>query len=359
MGLSSEVTHREDSVPVVQESYEGTTAWSQLAVQPETAVYHNDETLTMSATGLKSYMDCPRQYFYGKVLTLKTPQHPAALVGSLVHALMEAFNRQVNQGLPFTANSLASLAEALFALNTDMYPAWLLEGLQQLPLLAQSDLKDTIQEIIEDLSEKGFFKRTPKTILPEVSFEFSLAEIPRVRFTGKIDALVQWGESGSAGYWEVVDYKHYGPTAFAQKSSAKRLEKLTRVLEPLALDALEHSERYPAAKERNYQIPLYAWAAHQDARLQEVLTQQRIHQVTIQLLRPRLDDDNGAIALSVDCAHIDAHYESLTQDIHQGFMVPIRQTRTFIPSDDPPCDFCAFARICDYVQQSGAGSEAL
>ena len=130
---------------------------------------------TVSVTGLVTYADCPKRYFWSEVDRLPRRPGPAARRGTALHRRIELHNRGM---VPFDE------------LEDDLYDRSPDEGLPK-PESTGGGWKAFLGS--------PYATRTP--IHVEVPFEFRLSADARIR--GRVDAVYPYGDRG----WEIVDLK--------------------------------------------------------------------------------------------------------------------------------------------------------
>jgi superfamily I DNA/RNA helicase len=339
--------------------YSGESAWSCLEKQPDEALFAPDETITLSASSIKTYMTCPRQFYYKHLLRLPQSSSEAAALGTLVHRVMEVFNTQADR-TNYTPERLKTLVDTLF-LFSDSPDTFLEAGfteqdarkLSVLSHLTLISLRERLSEAVDDLVRKGYFQRYGQ--LRQVEAEKMLRDITlegleRCRLTGVVDALIQLED----GRWDILDYKTFS-TAYG--TAVDRCEQHFRsTLEPLSeAEGLTHGERFAATRSRSYpkdyQLPLYYLACNQDP-----LYRGKLRSVALQIVRPAFPErpEQGAILLEIMADEVEAKKEQLISDIRRFIVDPILSGDSFEANPNPDaCGFCAYAGIC----QSGDASD--
>jgi superfamily I DNA/RNA helicase len=321
------------------------------------------EPLILSPSGIKTFMTCPRQFYYSRLLRLPQERSPAATIGELIHSLMERFNRSYQPG-NYTAERLSGLARELFALahDRDKLEAagyserdWLrVDSLNELTLM---EARQRFQASVEDLERKGFFVRyqTVKAIEAEVPLpRLNTAELPGCQIQGTADALMQF-EDGS---WEILDYKTYFrrfPASPARCQS--HFENFALAALPDGPD-ISISERfsvklhpdYPA----DYQLPLYFLAFNEDPRFRG-----RLRGAAIQLIRPQAPDkpEQGSIRLELTAQAIMESAPQLLADLQRYVVEPI-QNSTSLAINLDSCEYCPYTAVCQegraFPEEAGA-----
>lgn len=333
--------------------FEGDSTWAELAAQPAENLFEPDETLYLSASHLKTWMTCPRQFFYKHLLKLHAGDSPEATLGSLIHKLFEVFNRQAGDE-PYTAGRLRTLACKMFETMDDAeafseagFDPTDLRRLHGLGPLARHDLRQRLLQSIEDLEAQGYFRRygEVKSIQPERELlGVSVPGIENCQFKMALDAVMELPD----GRWEIIDYKTYR-NAYGHTAVATCESNFKKTLEPLPEDALSHRERFRSKLSpvypQDYQLPLYYLASRQ---LPEY--QGRLRGVAMQIVRPAIPDPpgQGAIRLELTAEEIEAQADQLTHDINRYLIQPLRGSTVFYTNPDPTaCRQCGFFDICE------------
>jgi|GEM_PF-1874717 len=362
VGLESESTV---ACSPLLDRYTGSSVWANLARQTPEPLFSPQETLNLSASSIKTYMQCPRQFYYKHLLKLPQPTSDVAALGTLVHRVMEVFNRQAGQ-LPYTAQSLKSLAERLFLFDADEEAFYSVgfedrdkQNLSRLSPLGLSQLKQRLLASIEDLVEKGYFDRygSLRRVYPEKTLEgVTLPGLERARFRGAMDAVIELSD----GSVEIVDYKTFRSAYGAGLDTCDK--RFLEVLEPLPDDEdLTHAERFASKMSgvypTDYQLPLYYLACRQDPAIGD-----KLRAVALQIIRPAFSENpyQGAIRLAIPAEQIEAKKQQIIQDINRYIVSPILDSATFEPNPSPSgCANCAYFSICEAgddadLQEDGA-----
>lgn len=343
--------------------YTGTSDWAKLSRQESEALFEPQETLTISASSIKTFMQCPRQFYYKHLLRLPQPSSDVAALGTLIHRVMEVFNRQAGK-IPYNAASLARIAEGMFCFDTDE-DTFLAAGfeprdkqsLSRLSPLGLSQLRQRLLASIEDLSEKGYFDRygSLRRIYPERTLEgIALPGIDRVRFRGAMDAVIELAD----GSVEILDYKTFRSAYGAGLDTCDK--RFLETLEPLPDDEeLTHGERFgdklSAAYPTDYQLPLYYMACQQDPEIGRKLSA-----VALQIIRPAFPENphQGAIRLVLNAAQIEAQKARIIEDINHYIVIPMMESEAFEPNPSPMgCSGCAYYGICEAGDESGLSED--
>ncbi len=338
--------------------YEGASPWAKLAKSVDQPLFSESEVLQLSPTSIQTYIKCPRQFFYRKILRLEEATSDAASRGLVIHRLMEVLNKQFGQ-VPYTLETLQTLAERFFAFET--HHDWLLEQgfheddfkhLIQLSPIERNGLRELILASMADLAQKGYFQKPIQRIEAEKSLgSFQLEGIARCQFTGKVDALIQTGE----GYWEIVDYKFYKPNKYEAKPDTCQ-KRLANVLTPINGEATTHSERFNVSdnKPRDYQLPLYYLALQQEEPYRN-----QIQSTALQIIRPAFPNkpEQGAIRLELPVAEIQQHTRQLLDDLNTHIVQPILSSHRLEPNPGESCKYCSFLKICEAAEETDGGED--
>lgn len=336
------------------ERWNGNSLWASLEKQAETPMFDTTATLSLSVSAIKTYMACPRQFYYRHLLRLPQPGSPAATEGSLTHRLLEVFNRTAKPD-NYTAERLKTLIGILFRFteepDTVIVAGFTEQDARQLASLSPlkaSALQERLLSAADDLERKGYFRRYAnfRRIEPEKPLrEIALPGLERCRLNGVVDALIQRED----GYWDILDYKTFR-AAYSSKVSLCKERFREGTLASLPDDeALPHGDRFAArqnaAYPADYQLPLYYSALSQDPAYQG-----RLNGVALQMIRPHSTDnlEQGAIRLDIPASALEAAKTRLSSDIRRFIAEPILATASFNPAPNPSaCGYCPYTAICD------------
>lgn len=333
--------------------YLGRSAWAALQRQSAEPLFSPHEEAYLSASSIKTYMACPRQFYYRHMLRLPTPGSEAATLGTLIHKLMEVFNQQAMAGKPYMAMRLRELADCLFSYETDE-AACLENGfdekdilvLKRLNPLSRNGLKQRLLDSIDDLEAKGYFERYAdfKRIEAEKTIDaVRLPGIDRLKISGSMDAVIQTAD----GHWEIIDYKTFKAYAAVGLDTCDKHFQST--LDPVPdAEGLSHGERFAAklnpAYPKDYQLPLYYLGCNEDPKFRN-----QIKSVAVQVVRPQFSDNpnQGAIRLEMTAADIEVKKEQMLSDIRRYIVEPILEASAFEKNPGSVCGACGYYGICD------------
>jgi hypothetical protein len=351
------------------QKYTGHSTWARWPKQLSgEAVYQPSDTLSLSPSSLNTYMQCPRKFFYQKTLGLRGESSEEASMGTLIHRLMEVFNKTLNSPQDHTLDRLMGWVETLFApenfstlpplnpenrdihqqgslpeafQNKDLLP------LKNLTLLARSELKDRVVSALEDLSAKGYFQKPFLSIHSEYGFgpDAKITGLENCSFSARVDAIIQ----RSASLWEIVDYKFYGPNQFKILEEDKLKKRLLSALEPLPEGNLSHSERFKMteASPRDQQLILYYCLSQETLEFKG-----KVDQVSLQIIRPPFPNQpqQGSIHIGISRDEIERGLPQWKADLQRYVIDPIRTQDTFDVNPGRHCQYCSYVSICETTQ---------
>jgi len=358
------------------------------------------QPLQLSASSVNRWLTCPRQYFYENRLRVQRPLETGPDFGNWVHQVfaewMHRYSLAPDPISHFAPPALLAVGMEALHTPTDAwaYSPWGI--VQRQTPLTLLDWQTQWQACVRDLTTQGFFARRPLCMLPEygISLEltppdtllpalqhaFAALSISGVRVTGRIDAL--WAFDTPQGIvWWVLDLKTSAATHTSQKSETRQAH-LAAALEPLPVlppsdnDALPVLDRAAlqtgsALALRQYQLPFYALAVWQDARLQAAmasaidkvlpkitpspLTPPVLETLALQYVRTPADSKGiGSIQVALPVERLQQALPGLLADLWQHVVLPIAQAdatsqtlSAFPVMPGKACDLCVFALACE------------
>lgn len=364
------------------------------------------QPLQLSASSLHRWLTCPRQYFYENRLRVQRPLETGPDFGNWIHQVfaewMHRYSLAPDPTAHFSSNALLAVGMEALHTPTDAwaYSPWGI--VQRQTPLTLLDWQTQWQACVRDLTTQGFFARRPLCMLPEHGISLELTppdtllpalqdalaalSISGVRVTGRIDAL--WAFDTSQGIvWWVLDLKTSAATHTSQKSETRQAH-LAAALEPLPVLPLSDIDALPvldraalqtgsALALRQYQLPFYALAVWQDARLQAAmasaiekalpatttpspLTPPVLETLALQYVRTPADSKGiGSIQVALPVERLQQAMPGLLTDLWQHVVLPIAQSDeqsaaraaqsldAFPVMPGKACDLCAFALACE------------
>ena len=147
----------------------------------------------LSHSKLKTYLDCPRKFYYENVLKIETPQTYHMLIGTVLHRLAQKIHEGMGDHLFTDLDVLKRIAKDYFMEQSVLFQGDMeKEGWMDYVL---ERIKDYLCWVEQDRPDvRGL----------EVPFDFQWPE--GMRFTGRIDRLDHLPDGG----WSIVDYKKSG-----------------------------------------------------------------------------------------------------------------------------------------------------
>ncbi len=196
------------------------SGWTAGAPGVRSAGYLGEKTARVSPTGLESFLQCPFQYFAGRMLRLQgAPPTPAERLdfltqGQIVHEVLAAWWAE--------RPDIAALFEAVFLRTAEA---------GHIPISYQTErARFAMLDDLRRFAAKDDWLRADYESHTELEFEFALSDSVSVR--GKIDRL----DVARDGRAVVIDYKYSN----AQRIKAK-LENENLLQAPLYLMAAERT----------------------------------------------------------------------------------------------------------------------
>ncbi len=145
-----------------------------------------ENPLTLSATGIKDYMECPAKYKYSRALRLPVMTHHTAVFGTAVHEALKVFNLMRRE------NKLISLDEYLAVYKN----AWRSEG------FLSREHEDTRFEEGAQILRSYYASESQAPQLPTLVEEDFRIALPRARIRGRWDRVDIAGKEAT-----ILDYK--------------------------------------------------------------------------------------------------------------------------------------------------------
>lgn len=356
--------------------------WSVLPVQAPAPIWPQGSPIPLSATGIKTYMRCPRQFFYKQWLQLPSVGSAAMVFGRILHTLLEVFHRYyAEQKVAYTAAAMEDVWQQWHQLaeeweqsgeqaaipapfTANIYTQWLWE-----PALVQAELNQLVGQTIEAMAHSGYFSRPPQVVVPEVSVKFTWPTVPNAEWIGTIDALFGY-DSNQKITWDVIDFKHDNPAQWRQVRAASREKSLAAALAPLpqAGPDAPHAKRFKDVDKRNYQMPLYYAATQADTALHETLQQAVqaqagkagngpvppvVSAVGLQIVRAPIGEQNAAAAAQVAClqvmlpaAVVTSALEDCLTEVGDAVVQPLVVASHLAANPHSRCQQCDYRYLC-------------
>jgi hypothetical protein len=341
--LESTTLQPKDFLPSVSGSSDN--PWLTWLTTAADLVFTPEEIIALTPSKLETYLNCPRQFFYQHLLGLQDDtSSPQAALGTLVHRILEVFNRQ--DILDNKLERLLVITKQVFQYTTTWpeleqmgFTTRDLKALKQLSCLQQQQIERQLLLAFEDLGAKGYFDESCRVL--GVEEKLNLAEpfgLPGLLLEGRAD-LIREKQDGTV---EILDYK-----TSRQKFNLVKMESnmrpLLNALEPLDWSESDTTLRY---QNREYQLPLYWLMARETLQYAG-----RSIQASIQMVRPPVPPGKmegcGTLTLPQDA--LEKGYENMGTLLKKGVVEPMRASQSFLPlgSKTRHCKHCAYVHLCE------------
>ena len=303
-------------------------------------VIGENEQLKLSASSIGTFLSCPRKYYYKSLLSLKEKSAFAANYGSIVHSIMEVFNKTCLD--KYTKECLLNLTETLFnAKNNSQNAINIGFKERDIELIKASDdlnlaeMKENFVNAVDLMEQKSFFADKPEKTETEKWFTFSLDGLPDVVFDGKIDVIYKTG-----GKYSVIDYK----------TGKNKDQKLEYYISDNGVNFLTKTGKEPSKIEDyqngyEYQIPVYYLACQNAEELEEY--KDKVGKLGLKYIRPASKDDGYNEDL-IKSTEIETRKEKIIQNLKETVIDKIltednfKQKRNYMT-----CSNCSFNFLCD------------
>ncbi len=302
----------------------------------------DNATLKLNPSAIANFQSCPKKYYYKNLLKLKERNDFLASYGSVVHAILEVFNR--NYLDKYNEKELLGLCDVLFASKTSPENA-IEHGFKEIDTelikatddMSLAQMRDNFYDATKGLNLACFFDNPPKETHCEQSFEFELPQIKGVIFNGRIDCI-----QGRKGKYSVIDYK-----------TGKNKKKLEYFASEYGVnfkgDYGPNKGKFneKLINEYNYQIPVYflaTCAARAFAQFEG-----KIDDFALEYIRPK-SLEGGYKRDFVDAKVLDGVKEKIVQNLREYVVEPIKNTREFMPKPELyKCLNCSYSFLCDGI----------
>ena len=160
-------------------------------LQENPSIRKIDDSFTFSSSSINTYRDCPRKFYYSRILKLKFPKSIHITIGIIEHEILQNIHNRlkVNQ---FDENVLESIFDEVWKKYKNNFESDFFEWIW----------KDYVSVIIKQYMNK-YGIHSANVHLTEKDFEFCLDE--KYLISGKIDRI----DKIDNGY-EIIDYKKSG-----------------------------------------------------------------------------------------------------------------------------------------------------
>lgn len=317
----------------------------ETTAEKKPAVLAENDKIHLSASSINKFLKCPRQFFYTKLLNLKTTSSFTANYGTAVHAIFELVIK--NHIENFSKETFLRLGEILFNVKNDRQ-ALLDEGfdevetveeLEQLSALDLEEMHTDFISAINNIEEIGYFAEKPLQGDCEKHFVFQLEEFPNVSFSGYIDAIIKY-QSG----WELVDYK----------TSADK-PKLNYLFSDDGVNFITKNKfNKNRISEYDYQIPLYYFACLHSEDLENY--KNNIKEVGYLYIRPKTSKKGESWKDFFPVTEIEQYKAKIVENLKTTVIDKIYEATDFEPKyDTMGCKYCDFKDYCNGEAKGDAG----
>lgn len=304
-----------------------------------------DDPIKLSASSINRFLKCPRQFYYTKLLGLKTTSSFTASYGTAVHAVFELVMKSyINE---FGKDIFLKLGNVLFDVKKDRKATVdagfdevkIVEEIEKLSDLDLEEMRTDFLSAMDNLETIGYFDDKPLSCKCEEPFKFTLEELPTVTFNGFIDAIIRY-QTG----WKLIDYK-----TSADKPSLGYLFSDNGV-NFLSEKQGKFNENY--IKKYDYQIPLYYLACLHSTDLTDYKT--NLDEVGYLYVRPKNNKNGESWKDFMPVSKIQQYQQKIIENIKTTVVDKIYQKTDFEPIyDEMSCKYCDFKEYCNGKTNEG------
>ena len=281
-----------------------------------------------SHSSIRTYLSCPRKYFFDKLLNIKLESNPNLTFGTLIHGVLNKFHREYPN---LHGYDYEELWTSLNNILTDSWNNTTQPEFMQSKLQSKSYWKSA-QELLKHYLN-GECKRWQKgRVCIETENNFNFNFFGKYILTGRIDRIDNCIEMGD----EIIDFK-------VSKDNIAESKLKTAFL---------NMDDDPNYKPQDYQLPIYYFAKSDDSKLK--ITKLVVYQLRTYSKREEapfrreidiLDEDflSGEKDKFITKGDLDCVKDDILKTLNKmtsGIYKPE-------PRDDNQCEECDFAFICD------------
>lgn len=313
-------------------------------IKTDKTVIDENEVIKLNVSAISDYQLCPRKFYFAHLMKLKSSGTFAATYGSIVHSILENFNK--NYLDEYSANTLKSLADKLF--DSQNFPEIAANaGFKQLDIdritvtdpLSLAEMKENFLGAIKELDRNGFFNTIPDEVICEKTFEFTCDKIPNIVFDGRIDAIYKFKDK-----YLIVDFK-----------TGKNKPELNYLVSENGVNFNTKTGAIPAnpqkyQKEYEYQIPIYYLATQHSDNLKEF--KNIINEYSLLYIRPKNQND-GFFKDTIPTEQLKEYETRIIDNLNETIINKIRDKKFFEPDfNEFSCENCSFKILCDSKEGS-------
>lgn len=317
----------------------------EIEKKPKQPVLSVNEPIRLSASSINKFLKCPRNFYYSKLLGLKTTSSFTASYGTAVHAVFELVMKSYIKD--FSKDIFLKLGNILFDVKKDRKSAIdvgfdevkVVGEIEKLSDLGLEEMRTDFLNAMDNLETIGYFEEKPLACDCEKPFGFTMEELPTVTFNGFIDAIIQY-ESG----WKLLDYK-----TSADKPALGYLFSENGVNFSSEKKGV-YNESY--IKKYDYQIPLYYLACLHSADLENYKT--NLDEVGYLYVRPKNHKNGESRKDYMPVSQIQQYQQKIVENIKTTVVDKIYEKSDFEPIYDPiSCKYCDFKEYCNGKTNGG------
>ena len=291
--------------------------------------------INLSPSAILDFQKCPRKFYYANLLGLQKSENFAASYGTIVHTIMELFNKTCLKN--YTKTAILELTDILFnAVNnpetalTKGFDENIIALIQATDFLSLEEMKTNFLNAIDELEQNKFFEKVPISVISEQSFGFTLKEIPDVTFIGRIDAIYEYENK-----FKLIDFK-----------TGKDLTELSKLICEKGITLVDENGeiKEKAVNEFLYQIPIYYLACENAPELKHLMTKPA--QFGLLYVRPK--SKGGYKTDFVTKEQTVEFIPQIIENLKTTIIDKIRNQKTFeCKFDEYGCKSCGFESLCD------------
>lgn len=306
-------------------------------------VISDSEIIKLSSSSISNFQSCPRKYYFNNLLGLKETTSYAANYGTIVHTIMEIFNRKYLTS--YSKETLLELSNILFNSNYNPQAAISagfdkkdIERINATDLLSLEEMKTQFESAIKSLEKQDFFKNIPDEIISEKSFSFTIDKLPNIIFSGRIDAIYRFKDQ-----YEIVDFK-----TGKNKPLLDYLISENGVTFKTPKGASTNEEK--KQNEYEYQIPIYYLACQNAQELSEF--KNKISTLGLLYIRPE-NKEKGYKKDTIEKEKLEEYLDKIIENLDNTVIKKIKQQNYFQPKyNEMICTNCSFKYLCD-IEDNG------
>lgn len=311
-----------------------------LSLSQNGIIISDNDVLKLSPSDISCFQSCPRKYYFSCLLGLNETGTFAATYGTIVHAIMEIFNRKYLDS--YSKETLNALSEKLFAAATNSQDALaagfsqrIIDKITATDLLSLEEMKTQFFSAINELHKHAFFENIPDEVISEKSFNFTIPQLHNITFSGRIDAIYRFKDK-----YQIVDFKT-GQT----KPELNYLISENGITFKTKTGKITNIET--KQNEYEYQIPIYYLACQNAPELSEF--KDKISALGLLYIRPKNKDD-GFKKDFIDSEFLEKYLPEIIKNLNNTIIAKIRNQQSF-PSNynERICEKCSFKYLCDTI----------